>query len=355
MTPEFLNPGDLVVVTGGAGYVGAHLVPSLLDKGLRVRVLETFLYGSQGAAEFASHPNVEIVYGDICNIRDLMHVTKGARAVIALAALVGDGACDLDPAESVAINVESTKLLCQAVKHRPDIERVVFASSCSVYGATEGLILNEGSRLNPVSFYARSRIVSEDILRRELEGRSFVVLRLGTVFGVSKRPRLDLMINTMTTRALTTGKITVMGGGAWRPHVHVQDVAKAFRLAVEGPARQISGETFNVGSDENNFTIADVAEMVAARIPGTVVEHVDTLDDLRSYRVSFDKIRHVMGFTPDRTIDEGIDEVRHLLEVEKVDPTDSRYSNLLHLKTKGFGGEGQACLDELYAAIGKVA
>jgi nucleoside-diphosphate-sugar epimerase len=355
MTREYLSPGDLVVVTGGAGYVGAHLVPSLLAKGLRVRVLETFLYGAAGAEHFAAEPNVEIVYGDICNIRDMMRVTKGAKAIIALAALVGDGACEIDHAETVAINIESTKLLCQVVQHRPEIERVVFASSCSVYGATEGLILNEGSRLNPVSFYARSRIVSEDILRRELDGRSFVVLRLGTVFGASRRPRLDLMINTMTTRALTTGKITVMGGEAWRPHVHVGDVAKAFHMAMEGPADLLSGETFNVGADHNNYTISDVADMVAARIPGTQVEHLDTVDDLRSYRVSFDKIRHVMGFTPDRTIDEGIDEVRRLLETEKLDPDDSRYSNLKHLQTHGFVGEGRACLDALRKGLGNVA
>lgn len=355
MTREILNPGDLVAVTGGAGYVGAHLIPGLLAKGLRVRVLETFLYGAQGAEHFVDHPDVEILYGDICNVRDMMRLTDGAKAVIALAALVGDGACDIDRAESMAINVESTNLLAQVVKYRPEIERVVFASSCSVYGATEGLILNEGSRLNPVSFYAQSRIISEDILRRELQGRSFVVLRLGTVFGVSKRPRLDLMINTMTTRAVTTGKISVMGGEAWRPHVHVQDVAKAFQMAAEAPSEQVNGETFNVGADANNFTITDVAEMVAKRIPGTEIEHLDTVDDLRSYRVSFDKIRFILGFTPDRTIDEGIDEVRELLEVEKLDPSDSRFSNLAHLKTHGFAGDGRACLDALQAKVGKVA
>ncbi len=222
----------------------------------------------------------------------------------------------------------------------------MFASSCSVYGATEGLILNEGSRLNPVSFYARSRIVSEQILQRELENRSLVLMRLGTVFGASPRPRFDLMINTMTCRAVKDGVITVTGGDAWRPHIHVRDVAQAFLLGAESSSDLVSGETFNVGSNENNFTIGATAEMVAARIPGTRVETGGRVDDLRSYRVSFDKIRHVLGFVPQVTIDQGIDEVKALLEKRRLDWTDARYSNLAWLKQNGFGGLGRDCVDE---------
>lgn len=356
MTRKILESKDLVVVTGGAGYVGAHLVPNLLRAGYRVRVLETFLYGAAGAEAFADHPDVEILYGDICNIRDMIRVTRGASAVIALAALVGDGACELDHDETVAINLESTKLLCQVVKHQPDIKRLVFASSCSVYGAVEGLILNEGSRLNPVSFYARSRIVSEDILRRELDGRSFTVLRLGTVFGASARPRFDLMINTMTCHAVTSGKITVMGGEAWRPHVHVGDVARAFQMAAEAPAADVTGETFNVGADINNYTITQVADMVAARIGGgTEVVHADTVDDLRSYRVSFDKIRHVLGFEPTFSIEHGIDEIRSLVKDKGVDWTNPRYSNLKFLQAEGFAGEGPGALKKLMGRMGNVA
>jgi nucleoside-diphosphate-sugar epimerase len=251
---------------------------------------------------------------------------------------VGDGACELDHDETVAINIESTKLLCNVVQLNPDIERVVFASSCSVYGATEGLILNEGSKLNPVSFYARSRIVSEGILARELQGRSVTTLRLGTVFGASPRMRLDLMINTMTTRAITKGEIQVMGGQAWRPHVHVRDVAHAFLLAAEAPHEVAAGETFNVGSDRNNFTISETAVMVAAQIPGTRIDYLDTVEDPRSYRVSFDKIRHVLGFTARYRIEDGVGEVRKLIEGESIAIDDDRYSNLNFLRNHGFRG-----------------
>ena len=331
-----LNPDDLVLVTGGAGYVGSHLVRMLLKKGYRVRVIDTFLYGTSGLADCASDPRLEIVYGDICNVRDMIRTVRGAKAVIALAALVGDGACEIDHDETVAINIESTKLLCNVLQLTPTVARVVFASSCSVYGATEGLILNEGSRLNPVSFYARSRIVSEGILVRELANKCHTVLRLGTVFGASPRMRLDLMVNTMTGRAVTTGKITVMGGQAWRPHVHCRDVAEAFMLAAEAPAATVGGEIFNVGSDGNNFTISEVAVKVAAEVPGTTIEYVDTVEDPRSYRVSFEKIRHVLGFTVRHRIEDGIREVRSLIERGEVDVGDEHFSNLRYLQTHGF-------------------
>jgi nucleoside-diphosphate-sugar epimerase len=338
MKQNILKPGDLVLVTGGAGYVGSHLIGMLLERGYRVRVLDTFLYGRRGLNGYEGAAGLEVEYGDICNIRDLIRATKDVKAVIALAALVGDGACEISHDETVAINIESTKMLCDVVHLTPSIERIVFASSCSVYGATEGLILNEGSRLNPVSFYARSRIVSETILGRELDGKSVVTLRLGTVFGASERMRLDLMINTMTHRAVTGGKITVMGGEAWRPHVHVRDVAEAFLLAAEAPNEKVSGEIFNVGSDQNNFTISETAVIVASQIPGVEIDYVDSVEDLRSYRVSFEKIKHVLGFAPRHRIEDGVAEVKGLLERGEVDADDVRTSNLAYLKAHGFRG-----------------
>ncbi len=337
MTTNAIHAGDTVLVTGGAGYVGAHLVRMLLKQGYRVRVLETYLYGDAGLAGCSADPRLEIIPGDICNVRDMSRAAKGVSAVVALAALVGDAACELDHDETTAINVESTKLLCSVVQMTPSIERVVFASSCSVYGATEGLILNEGSKLNPVSFYARSRITSEQILARELTTRSVVTLRLGTVFGASPRMRLDLMVNTMTHRAVTTSRVTVTGGQAWRPHVHVKDVARAFLIATEAPPSRVSGEVFNVGADQNNFTISETAVMVANQIPGTTVEYLDTVEDLRSYRVSFDKIRHVLGFLPQYRIEDGVREVRELL-ASGIDANAAVYSNLKYLRESGFGG-----------------
>ena len=355
MNKNILRPGDTVLVTGGAGYVGSHLVRMLLEQGYRVRVLETYLYGDVGLASCVNDPRLEVFTGDICNIRDMIRAAKGAKEAIALAGLVGDAACEIDHEETVAINIESTKLLCNVARLTPSLERIVFASSCSVYGATEGLVLNEGSKLNPVSFYARSRIVSEQILARELAGHSVVTLRLGTVFGASPRMRLDLMINTMTYRALKTGRITVTGGEAWRPHVHVRDVATAFLMAAEAPHERVSGEVFNVGSNENNFTISETAVIVAAEIAGTEIEYLDTVEDLRSYRVSFDKIRHVLGFGARYRIEDGVREVRDLLASETIDGERAVYSNLKHLRERGFGGTESAGMEPAAGAAAKIA
>ncbi len=342
MSSSTLGSGDLVLVTGGAGYVGSHLVRSLLDRGYAVRVIDNFLYGDSGLRGCYAHPNLQVQYGDICNIRDMIRATKDVKAIVALAALVGDGACELSHDETLAINIESTRILTHVVDLNPNIERVVFASSCSVYGATEGLLLNEGSTLNPVSFYARSRIVSEGILARGLADRSVCTLRLGTVFGASPRMRFDLMVNTMTSRAVSGGKITVMGGEAWRPHVHVEDVAEAFALAAEAPSEKVSGEMFNVGSDRNNFTISETAVIVAGQVPGTEIEYVDTVEDPRSYRVSFDKIRHVLGFTTRYRLEDGIEQVKELISQPDIDLQDERFYNLSYLKKHGFVGDRTA-------------
>jgi nucleoside-diphosphate-sugar epimerase len=247
--------------------------------------------------------------GDVCAERDLVRAVKGARAVVALAAIVGDAACDLDPERTMAINFESTRRTLAASRDA-GVERLVFASSCSVYGANGSEFLHEDSHLNPVSLYARTRIMSEQILLEQSDVE-VVILRLATVCGVSPRMRFDLMVNTMTACATAQGAIRVTGAKQWRPHVHVQDAAQAFLLAVEAPIGK--EKVFNVGSDDQNFTVGDIAERVAQRIPATHIDYAPNGHDLRSYRVAFDRIRSVLGFEPDRTVDDAINEVGELM------------------------------------------
>jgi nucleoside-diphosphate-sugar epimerase len=304
---------DIVLVTGGAGYIGSHLVRKLLQRGYRVRVLDKFLYGEHGVAELRDDPNFELRYGDICNIRDVVQAVNGVRAVVALAALVGDAACDLDPREALTTNFEATRCLLESCREA-EVERLVFASSCSVYGANGSDLLRENSHLNPVSLYARTRIMSEEVLLQEHGGVEVVILRLATVCGLSPRMRFDLMVNTITARASVEGRVRIVGASQWRPHIHVQDAAEAFLRSVEAPSSVAADGIFNVGGEEQNFTVGQIAEKVVEQIPGTVVEYFDRIEDRRSYRVSFDRIRDSLGFEPARTVDDAIREVRTVLQ-----------------------------------------
>jgi nucleoside-diphosphate-sugar epimerase len=301
--------GRTILVTGGAGFIGAHLVRLLLDKGYRVRVLDNFTYGAEGLADVRDHARLEIVNGDICDMKAVARSVRDAQGVIALAAIVGDPACNLDPEETLNLNYQATKILTEACTFY-GIRRLVFASSCSVYGANSNGLLTERSRLNPVSLYARTRILSESIIFDRHGEVEPVVLRLATVFGWSPRMRFDLVVNTLTARALVDGKITIFGGNQWRPHVHCRDAARAFLVALEANADLVAGEVFNVGSDALNMKILDLGRLVAANV-GRGVEVVigDNAQDPRDYRVSFDKIRNALGFLPEQTLEAGIREV----------------------------------------------
>jgi nucleoside-diphosphate-sugar epimerase len=327
--------GDLVLVTGGAGYVGSHLTRKLLARGHRVRVLDNFVYGSHGLEEVMDHPDLELQTGDICDDRALTRATKGARAVVALAAIVGDAACDLDPSRTMSINYESTRQLLEACR-AAKVERLVFASSCSVYGANGDDVIHERSALNPVSLYARTRIMSEELLLSQ-QDVDVIILRLATVCGVSPRMRFDLMVNTMTACATAQGTIRVSGAKQWRPHLHVQDAAEAFRVAVEAEATR--EKTFNVGSDEQNYTVGEVAEHVAEHYPGTQIEYAPNGHDLRSYRVAFDRIRETLDFRASKTIDDAISEVGGLLTSGRV--ADFRHDQFHNAKWLSASGRMQ--------------
>jgi len=326
---------DLVLVTGGAGYVGSHLTRKLLADGFRVRILDNFLYGDHGIADLGSDPRVEIQRGDICNIRDVAHAVQGVQGVVALAAVVGDPACEVDPRETMTINFESTRCLLDACREA-GVQRLVFASSCSVYGANGDELLREESHLNPVSLYARTRIMSEEVLLQERGPVEVIILRLSTVCGLSRRMRFDLMVNTITARAAVDGRVKVIGAEQWRPHLHVRDAAAGFACAIEAPPQAAQGNIFNVGHESQNFTIGEVAEKVAHRLPNTVVEYANGNGDRRSYRVSFERIRKHLGFVPTLTVDDAIDEIHTAIDSGRVtNYEDEQYHNVKWIRRTG--------------------
>ena len=208
----------------------------------------------------------------------------------------------------MAINQEATELLvetCVAAR----VRRLVFASCCSVYGTGADPLLMESSTLNPLSLYARTRVDSERIIEAHADRLSAVTLRLPTLFGVSERMRLDLLVNTLTAHAYFRRKIRVSARAAARPHLHVADAAAAVLLAADARDPLVRGQRFNVGDDRSSHSVREIAAIVAAGLPGTEVAIEPHLCDARSYRVSFSKIRKTLGFTRRWSVADGVAEI----------------------------------------------
>jgi len=321
-----------VLVTGGAGFIGSHLTRMLLERGYHVRILDRFDYGRAGV-EGLGHPHLEVIAGDVCSSRDVSRALRDVHAVVALAAIVGDPACNLDPEETITLNYTATKVLIEACNFY-GVRRLVFASSCSVYGASNHSLLTEQSRLNAVSLYAKTRVLSENIIFDRSGDVEPVVLRLATVFGLSPRMRFDLVVNTLTARAVVDRKIAIFGGRQWRPNVHCRDAARAFIAALEAPTAAVAGEVFNVGGDAQNHRIAELGSIVAQVVGDVAVTHQAEAADARDYRVSFEKIRRVLAFEPEYTVAAGVHEVAAAVRRDAVlrNHQDPVYHNVHALK-----------------------
>ena len=322
-----------ILVTGGAGYIGIHLVQMLLDDDYNVTILDNFTFGKSSINHIINHPKLTVIEGDVANIKDLVKAVKNNRYVIALAAIVGDPASSIDAEETLNLNYESSKILTEICNFY-EVEKLVFASSCSVYGASTSGYLTEDSPLNPVSLYARTRIYSENYILDNSKITSPTILRLSTVFGFSPRMRYDLVVNTLLIRALKDKKFSVFGGDQWRPFVHCYDVARAFKLAIESDRKATHKQIFNVGSDDMNFTIDQIGDKVSAKFPDSEYNTVDEDVDKRNYKVSFDKITTKLGFEKKYDIEMGLNEM-----IEKINEDDSLldyedkiYSNFSQLK-----------------------
>ena len=333
---------ETVLILGGAGYIGSCLVRKLLSAGRKVRVMDSLIYGDYSLHDVLGHPNFQLQVGDCRRLQDLVAAVRNTDAIIHLAAIVGDPACEVDPQASREINYAATRMLIEVAKGNGKC-RLIFSSSCSVYGATD-LLMDEYSNVLPISLYAETKVDSEEAL---LEARSLdfhpVILRLATVFGLSYRTRFDLIVNLLTAKAHSEGAMTIFNGTQWRPFIHVQDVANGICQALDAPLDVVSGETYNVGDSRMNFTLAQLAERVLAEFPATRVEYIEN-SDRRNYRVSFEKIYNQIGFQCQWTLEDGIREIKRAFESKFIaDYRDARYSNLQFLKLCGT----PVCKDEL--------
>ena len=296
-----------VLVLGGAGYLGSVVVARLLERGFRVRVLDSLLFGEGSLEDVRSHAGCELVRGDVRDIGAVVKAMRGCDAVVHLAAIVGDPACDDNKQLAMEVNRAATRMLAD-VARGCGVRRFVFASSCGVYGESESR-LDETSAVNPLSVYAQTKVDSENILLAAAGGDfAPTILRLGTLFGLSPRMRFDLVVNLFVARAASSGKITVLNGEQWRPFLHVQDAARAVAACLEAETSAVSGEFFNVGSPSLNLQIEQLGAAIADVVPRTEIVRVEN-GDRRNYRVSFEKIERVLNFKCERTLESGIEEI----------------------------------------------
>jgi len=327
-----------VLIIGGAGYLGSILCRRLLEGNYVVRVLDNLMYGDIGVKDLYANPKFELIEGDIRNLQVVMPCLREIDAVIHLAAIVGDPASALNPQETIEINYLSTKLIAEACKYY-QINRFVFASTCSVYGvsSTPEERLNEASALNPVSLYASMKIKSEEgIIELLDENFSPTILRMATLYGLSPRMRFDLIVNLLSAKAIVDKKITIFGGEQWRPNLHVRDAAEAFVKCLEEPIATIKGQIFNVAANEQNYQIKEIGEKIHKVVPDAKVLIDRENVDRRSYRVSFDKIKLVLNYETNYTIEDAVAEIRDAIKEKVVqDYTYDGYSNYRYLSEKG--------------------
>jgi nucleoside-diphosphate-sugar epimerase len=319
-----------VVVTGGAGYIGTPLVAELLDAGHSVRVLDVLLHGQEEIAKELEASGVEVVRGDVRDPAAREQALSGADAVVHLAAIVGDPACARDPELSHEVNVEGSRAVLEDAR-RLGVERMVFASTCSNYGrmADPTQPVDETAELRPVSLYAEQKVGIEQALLNGGGEIQATCLRFATIYGVGRRMRFDLTVNEFTRDLWADRPLEVFGELFWRPYVHVADAARAVALVLASPPEKVAGQVFNAGHSDENYRKLDLVELMVGRLGRGDVSYVPRDEDPRDYKVSFEKIKHELGFEPLRRVPDGIDEIVGALEEERFgDPFDSKYSNI---------------------------
>ncbi|MEK6889280.1 MAG: NAD-dependent epimerase/dehydratase family protein [Nanoarchaeota archaeon] len=324
---------DYILVTGGAGYLGSVLVPKLLADGYKVRVIDCFYFG-RDFLDSLKNPNLEIIGGDISHHENFEDLFKGVETVIHLASISNDPSGDLDTNLTIQTNFLATMSLARRAKTE-GVKKFIFASSCSVYGASGETILDEQSRVGPVTLYALSKLQSEEGLLALADSNfSVTALRFATLFGHSQRMRFDLAINVMAKRAIQGKSILLYGEGLqYRPFIHVRDVSNAIIKVIKEDTAITNRQIFNVGNEKLNFMIKDLVEKIKSFFPGIPVERVEGNKDNRSYKVGFKKFDRIFDFKPEFGVEDALEEIKRAYEKGMLGDMDSQnYYNLEIMK-----------------------
>jgi nucleoside-diphosphate-sugar epimerase len=302
-----------VCIPGGAGYVGAILVPKLLGRGHRVTVLDNYQFGHDVFANVRGAAGLREVEGDVRDREAVKRALAGCDAVIHLACVSNDPSYELDPDLSKSINFDCFPMFLEEAK-RAGVERFIYASSSSVYGVSDAPEVREDHPLLALTDYSKYKALCEPlVLAQQSADFTTLVLRPATVCGASPRMRFDLSVNIMTNLAIVNRKITVFGGAQLRPNMHIEDITDLYEQLLLEPAARIAGKTYNAGFQ--NRSISDIAQIahdvVREELPeiGPIEIVTSPSDDNRSYRVNSDKIAAELGYRPRHTIEDAVRDI----------------------------------------------
>ena len=320
-----------IFITGGAGYVGAMLVPRLLELGNSVTVLDLMWYGED---VIDAHPNLVMVKGDIRDQELLRKTIPGHDSVIHLACISNDPSFEMDPKLGESINLDAFQPLVE-ISRASGVKRFIYASSSSVYGVKSEPNVSEDMSLEPLTDYSRFKAECEKILANYQSPEfTTVTIRPATVCGYSRRQRLDVVVNILSNLAFHKRKITVFGGKQLRPNIHIADMVEAYVVLLNAPRELIAGEIFNAGYE--NQSVEELANSVRD-VMGDDVELVTSpTDDNRSYHISSQKISKVLGFVPSHTIKDAIVDMKQALESGLLPDslTDDKYFNIKRMQSE---------------------